>query len=113
MFQVDAELRAVAARLSARFGEVDREMIEAIVEREAGRLRDATVQSFLALLVERAARNHLNAHRDHPARRRGARDADAEVAAVQEEAARAPGEGSVIVRGATRAGRGRRRIQTA
>jgi hypothetical protein len=58
---MDAELLVVAERLSARFGHLDRDVVETTVKREAGRLRGAPVQSFLALLVERAARHRLTA----------------------------------------------------
>ena len=63
---MDAELRVVTERLSARFADLDVDLVEVTVEREANRLRDASVQSFLPLLVERAARREFDARRaDH------------------------------------------------
>jgi hypothetical protein len=43
---MDAELRVVTERLSARFADLDIDLVQVTVEREANRLRDAPVQSF-------------------------------------------------------------------
>jgi hypothetical protein len=57
---MDTELSVVAEKLKARYGNVDGELIDTTVEQEASRLRETPVQSFLPLLVERAARLRLD-----------------------------------------------------
>jgi hypothetical protein len=55
---MDAELRVVSEKLQHRFG-VDGMVADAMVDREARRLSDARVHTFVPLLVERAARRSL------------------------------------------------------
>ena len=56
---MNGELRVVSDKLKVRFRDTDGELVEATVGREADRLSDARVQSFVPLLVERAAKRRL------------------------------------------------------
>ena len=57
---MDPELNVVAEKLKARYQGLDSDLVDATVEQEASRLRETPVQSFLPLLVERAARLPLD-----------------------------------------------------
>jgi hypothetical protein len=57
---MDTELSVVAEKLKARYEGIDSDLVDATVEQEASRLRETPVQSFLPLLVERAARLRLD-----------------------------------------------------
>jgi hypothetical protein len=61
---MDTELSVVAEKLKARYGDMDGALIDTTVEQEASRLRETPVQSFLPLLVERAARLRLDSTPD-------------------------------------------------
>ncbi|WP_455835267.1 three-helix bundle dimerization domain-containing protein [Pseudarthrobacter siccitolerans] len=53
-------LMAVVERLTERFPEEPRSVIEDVVAEEHGLLDDGTIRDFIPVLVERAAKNRLS-----------------------------------------------------
>ena len=56
---MDGELGVVCDKLRHRFEGADARLVDATVDEEARRFQGARVQSFVPLLVERAARRKL------------------------------------------------------